>query len=92
VFAVRVRARARSGLPEPQRGRAMREAPASRARGTTRRRLWGHGGGAAGPCTRSGTEAGRQRGSYGRATEGSSASPAAGGRKRDGGSDAHRRG
>jgi hypothetical protein len=39
----RARTRAGPGVPGPRRGRAVREAPASRARGTTRWR-WGDGG------------------------------------------------
>jgi hypothetical protein len=77
-------------------GRGVAVPPASRARGTTRRRgrrrLRGLGGGAAGPCTRTALRPGRgggprdcYRGIIGLA--GSS-----GGRKRGGGRDAHRRG
>jgi hypothetical protein len=78
------------GFPGPRHDHAVRGAPASQARGTTRRRGGDDGcgkdGGAMGPCTkrRHGGRRGNRR-SYGRATEGSSAAlgimPAAGERK-----------
>jgi hypothetical protein len=50
------RTRAGPGIPGPRRGRAVRGAPASRARGTTQRRRGdggcGDDGGATGPCTK----------------------------------------
>jgi hypothetical protein len=46
--------------------------PAARRGGEGRRRLWGHGGGAAGPCTRTPPRPERE-GALGIATEGSSA-------------------
>jgi hypothetical protein len=50
------RTRAGPGIPGPRRVRAVRGAPASRARGTTQRRRgdggYGDDGGATGPCTK----------------------------------------
>jgi hypothetical protein len=82
--------RAGPGFPGPRHGRAVRGAPASRARGTTRWRGgdggYGKDGGTTGPCMKRwhGGRRGNRR-SYGRAIEGSSVAlgitPAAGERK-----------
>jgi hypothetical protein len=82
-----------SGLPGPRCGRAVCGAPASRARDTTRRRRGDGGGGLSERCDgllhKGDTVAGWERGPKAGLMEGSSASPAARGKKGESGG-AHR--
>jgi hypothetical protein len=91
------RTRAGPGIPGPRRGRAVRGAPAAWVRGPTRRRgataVAGEEAARRAPARRSGTAAGGTGGPRDGYTEGSSAWPAAVGKRRGYGGDyAHRRG